>query len=240
MSTDTITPLAALAAAGDTPRASESLAGGTAAPVADPAAGLRDDEGTSFDPALHGRDAFGNPKKTAAGRWAKKTGNGARKAKGLPASGNLVKGAMPADEPGNGQETPPAPGGFNAPPSAGESGAVDAEVMTGPAPLSPDEYRPTAKAIANGVCGAARMWRGEHWKPSDVERAELEDTITRLWVTYQLPRVGPIVELIVVLIGFAMNGEKRREDLAKLGRWLMGKKGVESIDQVGTRPATAP
>lgn len=241
---DTITPQEALALSGDVPKGSDTL--GPTEPATAAAGGLLDDDKQPFDPALHQVDAFGNPKRTAAGRWARKTGNGARKAAGKPLAGNLTKGALPLpkaeESPAEAPAGQPDPSGFIAPPKAGESAQAAGQPAAGgdkvhdaelaPVELTPDECKATARAVINGSIGIARMTRGEHWTPDEAERSELIDSLSRIWAAYHLPRLGPVVEFAMVLISFIFNGEKRREDLKALWNWALGRK--KTLEQKGS------
>lgn len=241
----TVDVAAAIAAAGDTPRPSDTIASAaTAAPS--PASGLLDNEHVAFDAALHQVDAYGNPKRTAAGRWAKKTGNGARVAQGKPIVGNLQRGA--SKKPAAVGEQPAAPpasapsssGSSFVPPgqTAGQAGAVDAVPVDEAPRLTPEECRTTAEAIVNGATGIAKMAKGDHWEPDDRERTQLVDSVSRVWSAYHLPRLGPVLELVMVLVSFIFRGEKRKGDMRALWGYLIGKKpptliaGVNAPDVV--------
>lgn len=219
---------------GDVPRPSDT----TAPPAGGaPAAGLLDVNGVAWDRTKHQVDVFGNPKKTAKGAWAKITGNGARKAKGLAPSGNLVHGAMPVEPAAaapapaapqaaaaSGSQLNPAP---KADPAAAAGGDVrDAQLLgTGDqVPMSPEECVPTAEAIVDGSTGIAAMYDGEHWRPEPGERKQLVDALARLWAEYRLPRLGPVVSLVMILVAFIGRGEKRREAIQRLWQWATGKR----------------
>ncbi len=230
-----ISPLAALAASGDTPRASDTMAKPDPASAAAPASapGMVDDAGIPFDRARHQVDAFDNPKRTSKGLWAKKTGNGARKLAGKPTVTNgLIRGAS---RPAPVQEVPPAAAAapnvdtFVPPPPADGLPDDDAkDAIPAPELLTPEMCRATATGVTDGAIAIARMAGGDHWQASAVERNQLIDSLSRLWAVYNLPRFGPLVELVMVLVSFVVNGEKRREDLKRLWSWSMGKKRIEN------------
>ncbi len=239
----TIDPLSAVAASGDTPRPSDLA---KSAPDAGTGAEV-DVDGVTFDPVRHAVDWNGLPKKKTNGQWYLKSGLGARKLAGKPIPTPHNKGkptpqTAPRNDPG---QSATLPGGstFVAPgaPQAdshgtpGQAGTVDAvEVMA--EPLTPDQCKATAQAITDGAIGMARMTRGEHWAASADERGQLIDCLSRLWALYNLPRLGPIVELMMLVVSFILNGEKRREDIGKLWNWSIGKK-VVTINQ-GSGPVT--
>lgn len=235
---ETISPVLALAASGDTPRPSETMGLNESLQVQPdngaPGTGLKDSAGTVFNREAHQIDVFGNPKKTDKGVFKKKTGNGARKNAGKPLSGNLVRGAQSKEAPTDQPATPvDQPSGSFVNPSTvgtpGESGAVDA-VLVPLSALTPEQCQKTAKSVVNGATAIAKMTRGEHWGPTDMERTELIDSLARVWAEYNLPLLAPIVEFAIVLVTFLFNEDKRRQDMKKMWQWLIGKKPVTITD----------
>jgi len=228
---------------GDTPRPSDVTTRSSAPTTSvNESSGLLDREGTVFDRAKHQVDPFGNPKKTAKGTWAKKTGNGALRLQGRPMTGRLATGGRPAAEqpaaPAAAEQleqpatTAPLEGGStfvpprSPPPTAGQAGTVDGVPLGADdaIPLTAEEYRPTAQALAKGSLGIARMWRGDHWQATPGEESQLVDSLSRVWAAYQLPRLGPVFELLMVLVGFIAAKAERVGDTRKLWDWLLGKR----------------
>jgi hypothetical protein len=238
----------ALSDVGDTPRVTTTIA--PAAPAAPPPSspGLRDNFGVSFDPVLHGIDRNGNPILTANGRWAKKRGNGGRRNLGKEPTGFLsVKppssaAAAPPAPVGSVQPNPhsapvsSAPPPAGAPPPAAAAGVVhDATVELAPQ-LTEEDYRATGQGVRRGLFALARLQFGPAWKEEDDEAEAWSSALTRLWHHYQLPRLGVIAEL-AVLIGTTIA--KRREDartkegFAKLKAWFgIGVPKIKADDQV--------
>ncbi len=238
----TIDPLAAVAASGDTPRPSDIA---TAANVNTAAAPEVDVDGVPFDPVKHAVDWNGQPKKKTNGQWYRKTGNGALKAAGKPlppqngpkgpkAAATTPEPGKPATLPGGSTFVPPAPSAA-AQATPGQTAAVDAVPVVAE-PLTPDQCKATAQAITDGAIGMARMTRGEHWAASADERSQLIECLSRLWALYNLPRFGPIVELMLLVVSFILNGEKRREDIKKLWDWALGRKSIAVSETTGTVP----
>jgi len=237
---------------GDTPRPSDTTTRSSTATQQEPtSSGLLDLDGTTFDRTRHQLDPFGNPKKTAKGVWAKKTGNGALRLQGRPMTGRLPPGGGRPKDPEPGPVAPAAaetsapsssgtlPGGstFVPPRSStpGMSGPVDGIPLEGPVPLTEAEYQTTAKAVVEGALGMAKMARGDHWEATSAERSQLTESVARVWAAYQLPRLGPVVELLMILVGFIANQAKRAGDMRILWKWLLGKKSAPVL----TDPAPA-
>lgn len=218
---------------GPDPRVTPRIADGTQPPPLAPSAATSpeaDDFGVAFDPSRHERALVQVP---GGKRWRLKRGNAARAAAGKPMilpggrvsvppgqnpplKSTAIASADPAPMPSQSTVAPDSP-------TPGESGTVDA--VTAPAsPLTIQECEIAAKAATNGVLAGARMWRGEHWTASPSEHTELVGSLSRVWMHYGLPRLGPLAEYGLVVVTFIFSAEQRRKDLRALWNWLLGRK----------------
>ncbi len=226
-----------------------------AAPGADqPAPGITDRKGNRHDPLYHEVPARLN----AEGLWAKRRGNAIRKAKGLPPSGKTFGGAGFQAAPPKLDQAPPAP----AAPPAGASTPPPMDMLNGtpPPPVvdgvpSPEiagqpleAYEATAGGWVDGTLGIAQMSLGPAWEPKPQERTVLVRAVQRVLHHYQLPILGPVLELVLVVIGFAA---KRKDDattrtrLAAMWDWASRKPKAapatytRSGDQAAPQPPPA-
>ncbi len=233
--TEVIDVKSAVEAGGDTPRpsqiATQAEQSGDMNQLGP--APIRDSAGIAFDPSIHCISMNGDPKiRKTDGRFCVKPVIPPQKKKsGSPEKPKVSKPVQPlaSEIPVDGK----LPGGstFVAPsapdsPTPGEVNGVDAVASPEMVKLTPDECRATAQAITDGAIGMARMIQGEHWQASADERNTLIDCMSRLWALYNLPRFGPIVELLMLLVSYVFNGEKRTADMKRLWNWSLGKKPV--------------
>lgn len=190
-------------------------------PMAAPAsAGHRvDNLGQPFDSMRHAVDKAGNPILHASGRWALKRGNGSLKAQGKPMVGLIMP---PKAKPeGASAETQPAGAATSEGPTPGQVGVVDA--TTAPPPVFVEtDYEGTAAGVTAGMFGILALIFGPAWDADTAERDTWRGALRRLWFHYQLPRIGPIVEvlmLIPVTIAKRRNDAKTLEGWAKVKVW---------------------
>lgn len=213
----------ALADLGEPPRVTTTLPpAGSAAPAsAPPHKGLMSPNGKeAFDPMRHSQDRYGNPMARADGFWMRRRGNGGRALKGLPPTGAPYLSPPAKAAPSADQVDEPAPAAS----SAGAGGAVvDAVPAPGPELLTEADYEGTAIGVQNAMFGLCRLFFGSAWEPDDNERDTWRGALRRLWCHYQLPRLGPLLEVIVLV---PVTIAKRREDArtqqgwAKIRIWL--------------------
>ncbi len=203
----------AISDVGENPRITDTLA--TPPPAA--AGGLVDRLGVAFNPALHESSATG-PRMRADGGWCLKRGNGARKVNGKSPAGGVAYVVPP---PGKQQEPPaagaapgPAPAPNQPPPVNGEQ-ILETTLENNPV-LGEADYEGTAIGLQNGIFSLARLTMGPAWQEDNDERDAWRGCIRRLWHHYQLPRVGPILEML--MLGCATIA-KRREDARTLQGW---------------------
>lgn len=184
-------------------------------PSDQPAPGITDRKGNLHDPLYHEVPARLN----AEGLWAKRRGNAIRKAKGLPPSGKTFGGAGFQTAPPKLEQAQPAP----AAPPAGASTPPPVDMLNGtppppvvdgvPAPELAGQpleaYEATAGGWVDGTLGIAQMSLGPAWEPKPQERTVLVRAVQRVLHHYQMPILGPVLELVLVVIGFAA---KRKDD----------------------------
>jgi len=77
--------------------------------------------------------------------------------------------------------------------------------------MAPEDFKATADGIARGTFAAAALVIGPAWNPEPDECPALSGALQRVWHHYQLPRLGPVPELIAVLIPIIA---RRRSDPA--------------------------
>ncbi len=208
----------ALADLGEPPRITDTIATPAPAPAS---AGLIDKLGQAFDNARHERDRTGNPKMRADGGWMLKRGNGARKARGEAPAGAVSYVVPPSTR----STTDPA--ASSAPqPTAGAAGDVVAALPApeGVAPLLTEaDYEATALGVTNGSFSLMQLMLGDAWKPDTDERAAWTGALRRLWCAYQLPRLGPLIEVLFLLpatIAKRRHDARTRQGYAKMKAWL--------------------
>lgn len=214
-----------------------------APPASPPASAAVDQAGVAFDPIRHEVDkATGTGKLSRLGRWMLKRGNGARVAAGKPMAGAtstlvIPKEALrPADQ---------VPGPVPAAPAANPGQAGTAPLPTGPvqvsvappaapAPLDLEAYESTAVGVAHGVWAVAQMAGGPKWEPTSDEVSAWSKALQRVWHHYQLPIVGPLVELVIL----AFRSSAKRTDsrqvrglFAKSWRWARGGRFNDPADE---------
>jgi hypothetical protein len=173
-----------------------------------PATGEPDAKGAAWDAALHESP----PRRNRAGEWAKKRGNGARAAAGLPPTGRTYGRAdLPAAPLSQsapmvshmGTTPPPAAA---APGQGQPQGAVDA---TAAPLLAESDYAGTAATVSRSFFVTMVMLFGAAWKPEPSESTALQSALQRVWAEHQLPRVGALWELAATVGGIFV---KRRDD----------------------------
>ncbi len=189
----------------------------TVPPPPAPAGKLMDKNGQPFDDLRHERDKAGNPKLTAAGSWWPKRGNAARKIAGKPISGAAGKGYVGVLE-------KPAPADGAA--TAGEmtAGAAGATVDAMATPmLSEADYEGTAIGLTNGGFSLMKLFFGKAWEPDGMELDTWRGALRRLWFHYELPRVGPLIEVVLLIpatIAKRRDDARTKEGWAKAKAWL--------------------
>lgn len=213
-----------------------------------PAPGILDRKGNKHDPVFHEVPARLN----AEGLWAKRRGNAARKAKGLPPSGSTFgAGFKPAAPAVDQAATPPpaaAPASASVPPPVdalnGQPPVVDGVPSPEPMGLPLEAYATTAGGIVDGTLGLAQIGISEAWKATPQERTVLVGAVQRVWHEHQWPILGSVVELILVVIGFAA---KRKDDpttrkrFGALWDWISRKpKQAPGTYAPPSSPAVAP
>lgn len=199
----------ALINVGELPRPTPKAAPG---PIPAPQGDV-DAKGVPFDPTRHERRRKGD------GTWCLKRGNGARRAAGLPNAGMLFQQAKPATSPAPAPAAAPvdaaapspapAPAAVPAPEFAPGSrlgslppdgDGIVPEIETAPT-LTEADYQPTGEALSRGFFAFAQLALDhEPWEPAPGEQKALAGALTRVWHHYTLPRIGPIAELLLVLL----------------------------------------
>lgn len=207
----------------DLPRGTPTTAtAAPAVPSAPPAATLdRDDK--PWDGTFHENP----PRLNAEGRWAKLRGNAQRRAKGLPPSGitaNIPWKAPAVDSkaqpaaplPPAQPAADPAPTASQPPPPELTSGAppihdgVPVAGLDHVEQLRPlESYAATAAGMVDGAATVAQLTMGKAWVLKPDERNGLLGAVQRVMHHYQLPVVGPLLELFLVLLPII---GRRRED----------------------------
>lgn len=175
----------------------------------------RDRLGTVWDPAIHETPARLNKERC----WAKLRGNAARRAAGLPPSGVAAAfrpipaaSAPEAPKPQPAADPPPT---ASQPPPAGMLGGEPPVVDGVPAPegappaRSLEDYAATAAGAVDGTFSAAQLVLGPAWELKPDERRGLIAATQRVCHHYQLPMVGPLLQLALVLLPVI---GRRRED----------------------------
>lgn len=195
------------------------------APPPPPAGKLVDKLGAAFDDALHERDRLGNPKMRADGGWCLKRGNGARKANGKPpagAVGYVSVAPKPAATPAS--SSPGEAAGPTSSPSPGASGqVVNALPIEGAPMLTEADYEGTAIGLTNGGFSVLQLVFGKAWEPDTNERDAWRGALRRLWFHYQLPRLGPLIEVLLLLpatIAKRRDDARTKEGWAKAKAWM--------------------
>ncbi len=193
----------------------------TGTPAGPPAAAAPPPTTPDIDGAVwDGRFHEAPPRLNARGGWARLRGNAQRKAKGLPPSGasacmqsKPVHAPSPAAPPPPVEaaptaSTPPPPElTSSAPPPIHDGVPVGAEA---PEQRPFESYAPTATGLVDGSFGVAQLTMGKAWELTPPERRAVTDATQRVLHHYQAPLLGPLIELILVLIPVIT---KRRHDL---------------------------
>lgn len=220
----TVDPSRALADLGEPNKPTKTIP-----PPAAPAGKLVDKLGTPFDDAQHSRDRHGNPMMRADGGWCLKRGNGARKLAGKPPAGAVgyVSVAPKPDAAPTG--TPPAGGSAPSPGAAGS--VVDGVPVDGVPMLTEADFEGTALGLTNGGFSLMQLVFGKAWEPDDQERRTWVGALRRLWYHYQLPRVGPLIEVLLLI---PATIAKRRHDARTLEGWAKVKAWM------GVKPKAKP
>lgn len=215
---------------------------GAAAPAALPAT---DRDGARHDPTRHESP----PRLNAERRWARLRGNAARKAQGLPPSGAFgQRAAKPAPD-GAEQPEQPAPAATPEPPPSVSTPPPAAMLGGGPVRDGvPDpeqaqrpfaDYATTAAGLVDGTLGLAQLGISDAWKATPQERTVLVGAVQRVCHEYQAPVLGSLVELVLVVIGFAA---KRRTDTdtMTLLRRMFRREAPRPVDPFVTPDPTPP
>jgi len=221
---------------------------GPAAPVASGPATLpdKDLDGLPHDPKRHESP----PRLNAERRWAKLRGNAARKAQGLPPTGRTFGPAKPApavdpaaEQPAPAAPAPEPPPSVSTPPPAAmlgggapvHDGVVDPEQVQRPFA----DYATTAAGLVDGTLGLAVIGISDAWKATPQERTVLVGAVQRVCHEHQLPVLGSLVELVLVVIGFAA---KRRTDADTMSliRRLFRRDAPRPVDPHATPDPTPP
>mgnify|MGYP000234512506 CR=1 FL=1 len=91
-------------------------------------------------------------------------------------------------------------------------------MKTAPAPLGLEDYAATATGVTQGAWALFRLWWGPKWEPASDEISAWSQAVKRVWHHYQLPLVGPVIELLIV--GF--QSAAKRADSGKVRGWFAG------------------
>jgi hypothetical protein len=203
------------------------LSSATTPPVAAPPPSTPDRAGQVWDGTYHETP----PRLNAEGKWAKLRGNAARRAKGLPPTGAFTGKAFaarpapdlaaPAPQPVPAPD--PLPFASQPPPAAmlggveGATGPVlDAVADTLPDARPLEAYGPTAAGLVDGTFGVAQLTMGKAWELTSQERRSLVDCSQRVLHHYQAPVLGPLLELVLLLVPII---GKRRSDPETRAAW---------------------
>lgn len=200
------------------------------------ASGAKDNRGTVFDPFKHETDpATGLGRLSAQGAWKLKRGNGARVAAGRPLAGATHgKLVLPASEAHNVEN--PAPGSTPgaAAPASLPPGVTLQSVQTVPPPAPPPiaeaDYANTALGVSHATWGVFRLLGGPRWEADKDEISAWSKCWQRIWAHYQLPLIGPVVELVILGVQAAAkrtDGTKAKSWIAGAWRWAKGGKFSE-------------
>ena len=201
------------------------------------------------DPGPHDPLIHESPPRLTQGRWAKRRGNAARKAKGLPPSGKVFSKAATGIE----SASQPVPAEVGTPQV---SKPPPPELLAGPPPPLPvdgvpapegirplTDYAATAGGIIDGLLGFAQIVISPAWEPKPAERSVLIGSAQRLMHHYQTPVVGPILDFIFTLFGFAV---KRKDDVKTRsffgGLWdrIKPKRQPSGLETAAAAPTQAP
>lgn len=242
-STAEVPAAAALATVAELPEGTPGLV--NAAPAADQAPppaelGATDRKGNRHDPQVHEVP----PRLNCEGLWARRRGNAARRAKGLPMSGS-TKG-----KPAAGDAPPPAdiPGqqsflAVDQVEAAPPSGRVVAAELIPPQTLTPEDYTGTASGLVFSLFGVCRILFGKAWKPEAEESRAWNEAMKRTLAHYQAPVLGPSIELIPLAIDSVARRADDTETKDRAGRiagWfrrIFGRKQVAESKGAGQTQA---
>lgn len=195
----------------------------------------RDKTGATWDATVHE-----SPPRisTHTGCWARLRGNAARKAKGLPPTGHQLTGGRvirkPAPDPAAANPAPAAAATPAEPPPVAASTPPPPEALAGPpirdgipdpAPLERtlESYQPTARGVVDGSLGLAQMFIGPAWEAKPAEHQVLVGGVQRVLHHYQAPQLGPVLDLVLIVVGFVVkrqNDPQTREKAAGFWSWL--------------------
>lgn len=203
------------------------------------AAAIVDGSGAPFDPLKHEVDKMtGGGKLSRFGRWMLKRGNGARVAAGKPMAGatsTLVipkEAQRPADAVPEAVPTATEPG--TAPLPRGPVSVSIAPEASAPVALDLEAYESTAVGVSNGVWAVAQMTGGPKWEPTADEVSAWSKALQRVWHHYQLPIVGPLVELVILAFRSAAKRTDSRQVqglFARSWRWAKGGRFNDPAEQ---------
>jgi hypothetical protein len=240
----------------DLPQGTPATPAAAPAPAAPPAS-TPDKAGQVWDARYHDPRQILN----AHGCWAKLRGNAARKAKGLPPSGattgkafrpaapapesgptspEVAPTAQPAPDPAPTASQPPPPELTGAaPPPIRDGVPVGPEAMPEARPL--EAYQATAVGLVDGASTVAQLTMGNAWILKPEESRGLTGAVQRVLHHYQLPVVGPLVELALVLlpiIGRRRNDPQTRDVVGNVLAWFKRKgQPAPTVDPYRAMPA---
>jgi hypothetical protein len=235
--------------------------GTPAAPASQPAApppSTLDRDNKAWDATFHENP----PRLNSEGRWAKLRGNAARRAAGKPMSGVAANHSPRIRQEGDSSPQPaappqPPPPAVDPPPTASQppppelTGAAPPPIRDG-VPVGPDlgqaelrpleSYQATAVGMVDGAATVAQLTMGKAWVLKPDERNGLVGAVQRVMHHYQLPIVGPLLELVLVLlpiIGRRREDPETRQVVGNLLSWWRnrGKPAAPASDPYRTMPA---
>lgn len=231
-------------------------------PVAAPPPSTPDRAGEVWDKRYH----IDPPTLNASGCWKKGTwmrGNGGRRIRGLSPVGVTAgtpfrKEAPAVDSTASpAAPTPTQPPAVDPPPTASQppppelTGAAPPPIRDG-VPVGPDvgqvdlrpleSYQATAVGMVDGAATVAQLTMGKAWVLKPDEHRGLVGAVQRVMHHYQLPIVGPLLELVLVLlpiIGRRREDPETRQVIGNLLTWwrTRGKPAAPASDPYRTMPA---
>jgi hypothetical protein len=229
----------------------------TSPPVAAPPPSELDRDGVAWDARVHETPPRFNERK----RWARLRGNAQRRGQGKPPTGvaaGLAWKPPAVDLPASPAAPPPTPPpAVDPPPTASQppppelTGAAPPPIRDGvPVPgldqldaARPLEaYQATATGMVDGAATVAQLTMGKAWVLKPDERSGLTGAVQRVMHHYQLPVVGPLLELVLVLlpiIGRRRDDPETRQVLGNLLTWwrTRGKPAAPASDPYRSMPA---
>lgn len=225
-------------------------------PVAAPPPSTLDRDGKAWDRTYHENP----PRLNAEGRWAKLRGNAQRRAQGKPPTGVAAGLAWkpPAVDP-TASPAAPSPTQPPAPDPTPTASQPPPPELTGPAPppirdgvpmppgvdqveLRPlESYQATAVGMVDGAATVAQLTMGKAWILRTDEHRGLVGAVQRVMHHYQLPIVGPLLELVLVLlpiIGRRRDDPETRQVVGNVLTWWRNRgKPAPVVDPYRTMPA---